>query len=175
MSEQEQPKKPKKPKKPKVPRQKMPEQEPAERRSNFREVPHGLPPMTAVVEANRCIQCKKPKCVEGCQFDNLGLATGMDPGGRGLEATDPSHYCNPPEPAITIEKATNGIDADDPNAGDAPQIGIGNLVTWTYVVTNTGNVPFTFDQVDDVIEGLRIPVYTVGFEADLDDILLYRP
>ena len=28
----------------------------------------------------------------------------------------------------------------------------------------------TFDQVDDVIEGLRIPVYTVGFEADLDEL-----
>ena len=31
-----------------IPRQKMPEQEPAERRSNFRDVPHGLPPMAAV-------------------------------------------------------------------------------------------------------------------------------
>ncbi len=50
----------------KIPRQKMPEQEPAERRTNFREVPHGLPPMSAVLEANRCIQCKKPLCVKGC-------------------------------------------------------------------------------------------------------------
>jgi glutamate synthase (NADPH/NADH) small chain len=49
-----------------IPRQKMPEQEPEERRSNFREVPHGLPSMSAVVEANRCIMCKKPKCIEGC-------------------------------------------------------------------------------------------------------------
>ncbi|MGB0113973.1 MAG: vWA domain-containing protein [Ilumatobacteraceae bacterium] len=28
----------------------------------------------------------------------------------------------------------------------------------------------SFDDVDDVIEGLRIPVYTVGFEADLDEL-----
>jgi Ca-activated chloride channel family protein len=28
----------------------------------------------------------------------------------------------------------------------------------------------TFDQVDDVIAGLGIPVYTVGFEADLDEL-----
>jgi Ca-activated chloride channel family protein len=28
----------------------------------------------------------------------------------------------------------------------------------------------TFDDVDDVIEGLRIPIYTVGFEADLDEL-----
>ncbi len=49
-----------------IPRQVMPEQEPEERRANFREVPYGLPPMTAVVEANRCLACKKPACVEGC-------------------------------------------------------------------------------------------------------------
>ncbi len=28
----------------------------------------------------------------------------------------------------------------------------------------------TFDNVDGVIEGLRIPIYTVGFEADLDEL-----
>ena len=27
-----------------------------------------------------------------------------------------------------------------------------------------------FDDVDDVVEGLRIPIYTVGFEADLDEL-----
>lgn len=49
-----------------IPRQPMPEQEPHERRTNFREVPFGLPPMVAVTEANRCLQCKKPTCVTGC-------------------------------------------------------------------------------------------------------------
>lgn len=49
-----------------IPRQVMPEQAPDERRANFREVPYGLPPMAAVVEANRCLACKKPLCVEGC-------------------------------------------------------------------------------------------------------------
>ena len=28
----------------------------------------------------------------------------------------------------------------------------------------------TYDDVDQVIEGLRIPIYTVGFEADLDEL-----
>ena len=45
----------------------------------------------------------------------------------------------PVVPGIDIEKATNGVDADDPSAGDAPQITPGDLVTWTYAVTNTGN------------------------------------
>ena len=50
----------------KIPRKQMPEQVAAERRSNFHEVPLGLPPMSAVIEANRCIQCKSPTCVAGC-------------------------------------------------------------------------------------------------------------
>ena len=49
-----------------LPRQTMPEQDPAVRRGNFQEVPYGLPPMAAVAEANRCIQCPKPKCIGGC-------------------------------------------------------------------------------------------------------------
>jgi glutamate synthase (NADPH/NADH) small chain len=49
-----------------IPRQTMPEQTPADRRTNFREVPFGLDPMAAVTEANRCLQCKKPTCVDGC-------------------------------------------------------------------------------------------------------------
>lgn len=49
-----------------IPRQPMPEQ-PADRRiRNFEEVPFGLSPEQAVLEAQRCLQCKKPKCIEGC-------------------------------------------------------------------------------------------------------------
>jgi glutamate synthase (NADPH/NADH) small chain len=50
----------------KIPRQPMPEQDPAVRRRNFDEVPLGLDEKTAVTEARRCLQCKKPACVEGC-------------------------------------------------------------------------------------------------------------
>jgi glutamate synthase (NADPH/NADH) small chain len=70
-----------------IPRQKMPEQDPSERRANFREVPCGLPFMAAVAEANRCIQCKKPKCIDGCPvgIDIPGfidkVAAGDFPGG----------------------------------------------------------------------------------------------
>jgi glutamate synthase (NADPH/NADH) small chain len=49
-----------------IPRQKMPEQPAAERVKNFTEVPYGFSVETAVTEASRCIQCKKPLCVEGC-------------------------------------------------------------------------------------------------------------
>ncbi len=56
----------KKPKKEVVPRAKMPEQDPDVRRRNFIEVPLGLTPEMAIAEAKRCLQCKKPACVDGC-------------------------------------------------------------------------------------------------------------
>jgi glutamate synthase (NADPH) small chain len=56
-------------KKEKVPRQKMPEQEPRKRIRNFEEVPFGYSAETAITEAKRCIQCKKPGCIAGCPVD----------------------------------------------------------------------------------------------------------
>ena len=52
--------------KPRIPRQPMPEQDPRRRRTNFEEVPRGYTEETAMLEASRCIQCKKPGCVAGC-------------------------------------------------------------------------------------------------------------
>ncbi|MCK4266983.1 MAG: NAD(P)-binding protein, partial [Thermoplasmata archaeon] len=49
-----------------IPRQSMPEQPPQARARNFNEVPLGYSAETAIQEANRCIQCKKPLCVTGC-------------------------------------------------------------------------------------------------------------
>jgi glutamate synthase (NADPH) small chain len=56
----------KKGKKEAVPRQPMPEQAPEVRRRNFKEVPIGYTPETGMLEAQRCLQCKKPSCVDGC-------------------------------------------------------------------------------------------------------------
>lgn len=44
----------------------MPEQPPDVRVGNFKEVPLGYTPEQAQEEALRCLQCKKPQCVEGC-------------------------------------------------------------------------------------------------------------
>ncbi|NQT52806.1 FAD-dependent oxidoreductase, partial [bacterium] len=44
----------------------MPQQPAEERIHNFDEVPHGLTPEQARLEASRCLQCKKPACVAGC-------------------------------------------------------------------------------------------------------------
>jgi len=50
----------------KAPRHEMPCQDAAARAKNFSEVALGYEELIAVEEAQRCIQCKKPKCVEGC-------------------------------------------------------------------------------------------------------------
>ena len=44
----------------------MPEQEPKERIYNFKEVPLGYTKEQAIYEAQRCLQCKIPKCVQSC-------------------------------------------------------------------------------------------------------------
>lgn len=44
----------------------MREQDPKARAKNFQEVPHGYTADEAKAEAARCLQCKRPLCVEGC-------------------------------------------------------------------------------------------------------------
>jgi glutamate synthase (NADPH/NADH) small chain len=49
-----------------LPRQEMPVQDAQARGRNYNEVALGYPDETALLEALRCLQCKRPKCVEGC-------------------------------------------------------------------------------------------------------------
>ncbi len=87
--------------------------------------------------------------VTGPTYENIGTVIGTPmSGGTPITDSDPSHYCNSLPPAIDIEKATNGEDADTPTG---PFILVNNPVTWTYVVVNTGvatltNVTVTDDQ-----------------------------
>jgi glutamate synthase (NADPH/NADH) small chain len=49
-----------------LPRTGMPERDPAERARGFDEVNLGFTTQMAVLEAQRCLLCPRPKCVEGC-------------------------------------------------------------------------------------------------------------
>ena len=87
--------------------------------------------------------------VQAGQYANLGTATGFADVGIGGEVSDsdPSHYFGvEPGPAIQIEKATNGQDAD---AAPGPAIPEGDPVTWTYVVTNLTEMDLFNVQVTD--------------------------
>ena len=55
--------------KPKIGRQKKPEQDPLLRIHNFGEVSYGLTRELAMIEASRCLHCKKALCVEGCPVE----------------------------------------------------------------------------------------------------------
>ncbi len=51
-----------------------------------------------------------------------------------------------PSPSVDIETFTEGEDADSPSG---PELDVGSTVTFTYVVTNTGNLPLTNIVVTD--------------------------
>ena len=56
-------------KKPAIPRVPMPHQPARQRITNFDEVALGYSMDMAVKEAQRCLQCKNPKCVQGCPVE----------------------------------------------------------------------------------------------------------
>ncbi|RMH20729.1 MAG: hypothetical protein D6696_07605, partial [Acidobacteria bacterium] len=72
-----------------------------------------------------------------CQYRNVGTARGFTSDGVEVADTDASHFFGKEEASIELEKATNGADAD---VGPGPEIEVGKAITWTYVVTNTGQV-----------------------------------
>ncbi|ADI75086.1 von Willebrand factor type A (plasmid) [Methanohalobium evestigatum Z-7303] len=72
------------------------------------------------------------------QYENEGIATG-DYNGLSIEGYDSSYYFGA-DPSIDIEMYTMGEDADEPQG---PAVQVGNEVTWTYEITNTGNVNLT--------------------------------
>ncbi|RIK44348.1 MAG: hypothetical protein DCC55_02585 [Chloroflexi bacterium] len=58
-----------------------------------------------------------------------------------------------------MKKYTNGADADVPTG---PEVGFGDVVTWTYDITNTGTVTLTdVTLVDDIEGGVTCPLDTL--------------
>jgi len=58
-----------KPPRKKIPRNKIAEQQPASRIKNFSEVELGFSEQQALLESQRCLMCKKPKCTLGCPVE----------------------------------------------------------------------------------------------------------
>src|SRR6185503_3008592 len=68
-------------------------------------------------------------------------------------------------PAVAIDKKTNGTDND---TGTGPNVAVGSTVTWTYVVTNTGNVALSSLAVnDDKAGAVTCPATTLAVGASL--------
>jgi GEVED domain/Bacterial Ig domain len=78
------------------------------------------------------------------QYANLGTVDAeFAITGQPVTASDPSHYFGLAELALTIDKATNGFDADSP---PGPTLPVGSTVDWTYEVTNVGST----DTIDNI-------------------------
>jgi uncharacterized repeat protein (TIGR01451 family) len=111
----------------------------------------GLPlrcPRLLSLVPGRTIVCLGGGSAEPGQYENIGTVSGGTPSGDRVTDTDASHYFGE-QGAIDIEKLTNGQDAD---GAPGPSIPVGGLVTWTYVVTNTGN---------SVLENVRVADFRI--------------
>ncbi|MBT8121731.1 MAG: hypothetical protein KJO10_04265, partial [Gammaproteobacteria bacterium] len=78
---------------------------------------------------------------------------------------------DPLNPGIDIEKLTNGNQADGANDGDVPQIAPGDVVTWTYQVMNTGDVPFGEAELTVTDDRGVVPVLDTSSDTGGDLIL----
>lgn len=76
------------------------------------------------------------------QYENFATVSGDPVGPDETQAVDndPSHYFGV-DSAISIQKYTNGADADLITDPDVPVLRVGSRVEWLYRVTNEGNVP----------------------------------
>jgi hypothetical protein len=92
--------------------------------------------VNTTLAAGESMTCFASELAVAGPYVNVATATGQPPSGQQAEDTDSSHYFGI-EPSIAIEKFTNGVDADLP---PGVEIGVGEPITWTYVVTNTGSV-----------------------------------
>ena len=82
-------------------RQKMPEQASTARAANFEEVNLGFTEQLALLEADRCLQCKDPRCMAGCPVNvNIPRFIGLVSQGKISEAAQ-CLLCDNALPAIT--------------------------------------------------------------------------
>ncbi len=97
-------------------------------------------------------------------LDNMSMVD-LPAGGTDLDQDFGYQTLNP---GIDIEKLTNGVDADTPES--AAEITSGDTVTWTYEITNTGNVSFAKNDivVTDDQEGI---ITNITHQGDGDNIL----
>ena len=84
-----------------IDRQRMPEQDSGDRAANFDEVNLGFTEQLALLEADRCLLCKDPRCVKGCPVSvNIPRFINLVSEGRIAEAAR-SLLCDNALPSIT--------------------------------------------------------------------------
>lgn len=101
-------------------------------------------PKTALAPAET-MTCTAGSTAADGQHQNLATAVGTPPSGPTVSATDPAHYLGL-TPGISLEKLVNGQDADN-----SPGVLVVRCTTlqWSFVVTNTGEIPLVNVSVVD--------------------------
>jgi glutamate synthase (NADPH/NADH) small chain len=110
-------------------RQAMPEQDAAARSANFLEVNLGLPEKLALLEADRCLQCKDPRCIKGCPVGvNIPKFLDLLTAGKLAEAAQ-SLLNDNALPAVTgrVCPQESQCEAECVRAGKGLPVGVGYL------------------------------------------------
>lgn len=104
--------------------------------------------------------CHKTEGING--YHMITVAQEAEPAHRGHGDAKPTERvpgtqaqifdqnCQAVGPAVDVEKSTNGDDAD---SAPGPTLTVGDTVTWTYIVRNSGTVTLTGITVQDNKEG----------------------
>jgi uncharacterized repeat protein (TIGR01451 family) len=93
-------------------------------------------------------------------YTNVGTVAAQLPAGGTITVSDSSYYLGD---LITIEKSTNGIDADTP---PGPTVAVGSTVNWTYVLTNHATETLTAISVTDD-QGVTVTCPATTLDAGL--------
>ncbi|HEV2853914.1 MAG TPA: hypothetical protein VHC97_14025 [Thermoanaerobaculia bacterium] len=93
-------------------------------------------------------------------YASAGAATGKPPCGPAVSDSDPVHYFGKDDnPGLKIEKRTNG---QHHTQAPGTSVAVGSTVTWSYIVTNMGNVTLTNVKVtDDKVSPINCPKTTL--------------
>jgi uncharacterized repeat protein (TIGR01451 family) len=95
---------------------------------------------TSTLGAAEATVCSASDVAQPDQFANVATASGTPPGSTSpVYASDSSHYYGA-LPAVALQMLVNGVSAETP---PGPSLVAGETITFTYTISNTGNVLLT--------------------------------
>jgi uncharacterized repeat protein (TIGR01451 family) len=108
-----------------------------------------IPCPDTVLAPDEAMTCSSSDLASKGQYGNTAVVSAISLDKTLVEASDTSHYFGA-DPEIDLEKHTNGQDADSP---PGPAVIEGEAISWTYILTNTGNILLINIQVEDNMVG----------------------